>query len=43
MEKDAVYLVWKKYKTGNKYKVAELYKENGKYYFKIYFGKCKRS
>lgn len=34
MEKDAVYLVWKNIKTGNKYKVAELYKENGKYYFK---------
>lgn len=34
MEKDLVYLVWTDVKTGNKYKVAELYKENGKFYFK---------
>lgn len=34
MEKDLVYLVWKDVKTGNKYKVAMLYKENEKYYFK---------
>ena len=34
MEKDLVYLVWKDVKTGNKYKVAMLYKENGAYYFK---------
>ena len=34
MEQDLVYLVWKDVKTGNKYKVAKLYKENGKFYFK---------
>ena len=34
MEKDLVYLVWTDVKTGNKYKVAKLYKENGKFYFK---------
>lgn len=34
MERDLVYLVWKDVKTGNKYKVAMLYKENEKYYFK---------
>lgn len=34
MEKDLVFLVWRDEKTGNTYKVAELYKQNGKYYFK---------
>ena len=34
MEKDLVYLVWTDVKTGNKYKVAMLYKENETYYFK---------
>ncbi len=34
MEKDLVYLVWTDVNTGNKYKVAMLYKENGKFYFK---------
>ena len=34
MEQDLVYLVWTDYKTGNKYKVAKLYKENGTFYFK---------
>lgn len=34
MEQDVVYLVWKDVKTGNKYKVAKLYKENGTFYFK---------
>lgn len=34
MEQDLVYLVWKDVKTGNKYKVAKLYKENGTFYFK---------
>lgn len=34
MERDLVYLVWTDVKTGNKYKVAQLYKENDKYYFK---------
>ena len=34
MGRDLVYLVWKDIKTGNKYKVAMLYKENEIYYFK---------
>lgn len=34
MEKDLVYLVWTDKTTGNKYKVAMLYKENNKFYFK---------
>lgn len=34
MERDLVYLVWTDVNTGNKYKVAILYKENGKFYFK---------
>ncbi len=34
MKKDLVYLVWKDTNTGNKYKVATLYKENGIYYFR---------
>ena len=34
MERDLVYLIWKDVNTGNKYKVATLYKENGKFYFK---------
>ena len=34
MEKDLVYLVWTDTKTGNKYKVAELYKQGNTFYFK---------
>lgn len=34
MEKDIVYLVWTNKESKKSYKVAELYKENGKYYFK---------
>lgn len=34
MQRDLVYLVWTDVKTGNKYKVAMLYKENETYYFK---------
>ena len=34
MERDLVYLIWKDVNTGNKYKVATLQKENGKFYFK---------
>ncbi len=34
MKKDLVYLVWTDVNTGKKYKVAMLYKENGKFYFK---------
>ena len=32
--KDLVYLVWTDYKTGKKFKIGELYKEDGTYYFK---------
>ena len=38
MKKDLVYLVWTDVKTGNKYKVAELYKMDNAFYFR----KCKR-
>lgn len=34
MNKDVVYLFWVNRNTNQKYKVAELYKENNKYYFK---------
>ena len=34
MEKDLVYLVWTDVNTGNKYKVAELYKQENTFYFK---------
>ena len=34
MEKDLVYLMWTDVNTGNKYKVAELYKQNNKFYFR---------
>ena len=34
MERDLVYLVWTDVNTGKKYKVAMLYKENGKFYFR---------
>lgn len=34
MERDLVYVVWKDINTGNKHKVAMLYKENEKFYFK---------
>lgn len=34
MEKDLVYLIWRDVNTGIKYKVAILYKENEKFYFK---------
>ena len=34
MKQDLVYLVWTDYKTGNKYKVAKLYKEKDTFYFK---------
>ena len=34
MKKDLVYLIWTDVKTGKKYKVAELYKENKTFYFR---------
>ena len=39
MERDLVYLVWTDVNTGNKYKVAILYKENRKFYFKYILAK----
>ena len=43
MEKDLVYLVWTDIKTGNKYKVATLYKENETYYFKYILDNVKEA
>ena len=43
MKRDLVYLVWTDVKTGNKYKVAELYKENNKYYFKYILENVKKA
>ena len=43
MEKDLVYLVWTDVDEGKKYKVAELYKENGKYYFKYILENVKKA
>lgn len=34
MNKDFVYLIWTETNSGNKYKVATLYKENETFYFK---------
>ena len=34
MKKDIVYLLWTNKENKNSYKVAELYKENGKFYFR---------
>ena len=42
MEKDLVYLVWTDVNTGNKYKVAELYKQDNTFYFKYMLKKLKR-
>ena len=43
MEKDLVYLVWKDVNTGEKYKVAMLYKENKKYYFRYILENVKQA
>lgn len=43
MEKDLVYLVWTDVDEEKKYKVAELYKENGKYYFKYILENVKKA
>ena len=32
--RDSVYLVWEDYKTGKKFKIGELYRNNGTYYFR---------
>ena len=42
MKKDLVYLVWANINTGKKYKVAMLYKENEKYYFKYILENVKK-
>lgn len=34
MNKDTVYLYWNNKRSGKSYKMAELYKENGNFYFK---------
>ena len=43
MKKDLVYLVWTDVDEEKKYKVAELYKENGKYYFKYILENVKQA
>lgn len=43
MEKDLVYLVWTDTDTGNKYKVATLYKENGTFYFRYILDNVKEA
>ena len=43
MEREIVYLVWTNSQSNNKYKVAELYKENGKYYFKYILDNVKEA
>ena len=43
MERDVVYLVWTDVKTGKKYKVAELYKENDRFYFKYILENVKQA
>lgn len=36
MNKDTVYLYWNNKRSGKSHKVAELYKENRKFYFKYF-------
>ena len=43
MERDIVYLIWTNTETGKKYKVAELYKENEKFYFKYILENVKKA
>lgn len=43
MKKDLVYLVWTDVNTGNKYKIAELYKKDGKFYFKYILDNVKEA
>ena len=43
MKRDLIYLVWTDVNTGNKYKVAELYKENGIYYFEYILENVKKA
>ena len=42
MERDTLYLVWTD-SGNNRYQVAELYKENNKYYFKYILDEVKRA
>ena len=42
MERDTLYLIWTDSES-NRYKVAELYKENDKYYFKYILDEVKRA
>lgn len=43
MENDLVYLVWTDVNTGNKYKVAELYKQENTFYFKYILDNVKEA
>lgn len=43
MNEDLVYLIWTDVNTGNKYKVAMLYKENETYYFKYILDNVKEA
>lgn len=43
MEKDVVYLVWTNQESKKQYRVAELYKENGKFYFKYILDNIKEA
>ncbi len=43
MKKDLVYLVWTDINTGNKYKIAELYKKDEKFYFKYILDNVKEA
>ena len=43
MKKDLVYLVWTDVNTGNKYKIAELYKKDEKFYFKYILDNVKEA
>lgn len=43
MEKDIVYLVWKDIKTGNKYRIGELYKKDNTFYFKYIVDNVKKA
>ena len=43
MKKDLVYLVWTDVNTGNKYQVAELYKQENTFYFKYILDNVKEA
>ena len=43
MNRDMVYMLWEDKETGDKYKVAELYKEGEKYYFRYLIDEVKKA